>query len=203
MKLISVFLFFFSIPLFANDLNMQTVRDECQSQNWAQKNCEFTQNNAFNMDYYNTRRFTTGVVDLGGLLGTLTEQMDNINNPELSCVGDAGRLARLSQYTRNIVNRRQLTPCQKACAVKCITANYITYQRSNQTGINQDSACQAANSGRGVCRAFANLADHLLGQVGVPSRTASNDHHSYNRVRLNGSWLYLEPQDPECRFSRR
>ena len=140
------------------------------------------------------------VVDLGGWLGTLTEQMENINNPDLYCIGGTGRLARLVDYTKRIVSRRPLSACQKACVVKCITSNYIVYQHSNEGGINQDSACQAANSGRGICRAFANLADYLMDDLGLQSQSRAMPGHAYNKIRLNNRWYYGEPQDSECRF---
>ncbi len=184
---------------------MTTVRDECEGRNWAMARCEFLDTNPNDIDYRAENDDNSRVVDLGGWLGTLTEQMESISqrNPDLSCFSDNGRLGRLTNYTRRIINRRALSNCQKACVVKCITANYITYARSNQTGINQDSACQAANSGRGVCRAFSNLADHLMDEIGLRSQSRSSPTHAYNKIWLNNRWYYGEPQDAECRFFQR
>jgi hypothetical protein len=200
------FLFTFLLISSVSEARMMTaVRDECEGRNWAQTRCEFLATNPFEMDYRSENDKNSRVVDLGGWLGTLTEQMESINqrNPELSCFSDGGRLGRLKNYTRRIVNQRRLSPCQKACVVKCITANYITYAHSNRGGINQDSACQAANSGKGVCRAFSNLADHLMDDLGLQSQSRSSEGHAFNKIYLNNRWYYGEPQDSECRFFQR
>ena len=198
------FFLFTTLLLTINALaSMVVVKDACEHSNWEKKKCVVEETSPFGMDYSTEKNFNTAVVDLGGWLGTLTEQMDNINNPDLGCFSDSGRLGRLTSYTRRVVNQKKLSDCQKACVVKCITAHYLKYEHSNKTGINQDSACQAANTGKGVCRSFANLADHLLGSVGVSSRTRASDGHAFNRVYVNNQWVYLEPQDPECRFVRK
>lgn len=199
MKISLVFLLMlFSFSSFAN--KMVAVRDACEKIDWSKKNCEFSQKSPLGMQYDNEKEFNSEIVDLGGWLGTLTEQMDNINNPDLGCFNDAGRLGRLTSYTHRVVNRKKLSDCQKACVVKCITANYLTYEHSNKTGINQDSACQAANTGKGVCRSFSNLADHLMDSIGLKSQSRSSEGHAYNKVFLNGRWFYAEPQDAVCRF---
>ena len=181
---------------------MVVVKDSCENVNWAAKKCEFLDKSPFDLNY-SEKDFNSNVVDLGGWLGALTEQMENINRPDMGCFNNNGRLGRLTQYTQRIVNRKKLSECQKACVVKCITANYLKYEKSNKTGINQDSACQAANSGKGVCRAFSNLADHLLDSIGLNARSRASDGHAFNRVLFNKKWYYLEPQDPVCRFSLR
>lgn len=191
----------FSLSVFAG--KMTVVRDACETIDWSKKNCEFSDKSPLGMKYDNEKEFNSAVVDLGGWLGSLTEQMDNINNPNLNCYTDAGRLGRLTNYTKRVVNKKKLSDCQKACVVKCITANYITYQHSGKTGINQDSACQAANTGKGVCRSFSNLADHLMDSVGLKSQSRASDGHAYNKVLLNGRWVYAEPQDAVCRFHNR
>lgn len=178
---------------------MTVVRDACEGRNWAQVRCEFLDQNPLGMDYRAESISGSRLVDLGGWLGTLNEQMDNINNPQLSCISDSGRLARLTDYTRRVIARRNLSNCQKACVVKCITSNYITYEPRPE-GQNQDSACQAANSGKGVCRAYSNLADHLMDEIGLRSQSRSSEHHAYNKIWLNGRWYYGEPQDSQCRF---
>lgn len=203
MKLLTLTLLFISTLSHAR--MMTAVKDACEGRNWAQTKCEYFETNPYDMNYRAENNTNSAVVDLGGLLGTLTEQMESINqkNPELSCFSDGGRLGRLKNYTRRIVERRKLTDCQKACVVKCITANYITYAHSNRGGINQDSACQAANSGRGVCRAFSNLADHLMDDLGLYSQSRSSPGHAFNKIYLNNRWYYGEPQDSECRFFQR
>lgn len=182
---------------------MTAVRDACQHIEWEKKKCEFLDKSPHKNLNYQDNNFNSGVVDLGGMLGALTEQMENINNPSQYCFGNQSNLSRLSRYTQKIVNRKPLSSCQKACVVKCVTANYITYEHSNKTGINQDSACQAANSGKGVCRAFSNLADNLMDGLGLKSNSVSSNGHAYNKVQFNNKWYYSEPQDSECRFSRR
>lgn len=196
MKLVLLFILTMS-NAFAT---MTVVKDECENQNWARVRCEFLDKNPLGMNYRQETDLNSRVVDLGGWLGTLNEQMENINNPELSCVADSGRLARLTSYTRRIISRRPLSNCQKACVVKCITANYITYAHSGSDSMAQDSACQAANSARGVCRAFSNLADHLMDETGLRSQSRASENHAYNKVWLNGRWYYGEPQDSQCRF---
>lgn len=182
---------------------MTAVRDACQHRDWQNTKCVFLEKSPHKNLNYQDNEYNSGVVDLGGMLGALTEQMDNINNPAQYCFGNQSNLSRLSRYTKQIVDRKPLSACQKACVVKCVTANYITYEHSNKTGINQDSACQAANSGKGVCRAFSNLADHLNDGLGLKSNSVSSNGHAYNRVQLNNRWYVSEPQDPECRFSKR
>lgn len=180
---------------------MTEVRDACQSVKWEKVRCQVLDESPQGMDYRAEDRFTTGVVDLGGMLGTLTEQMENINNPQQYCVGNQSNLARLTRYTHALVNRRPLSSCQKACVVKCVTANYITYDSNyGDSGINRDSPCQIANSGKGVCRAFSNMADHLLDSIGIESRSIASKGHAYNRVKLNNKWYYLEPQLSDCQF---
>ncbi len=191
-----------SLNSFASK-SMTAVKDACQNRDWAKTKCEFFDKSPLAGMNYQDNQFNSGVVDLGGMLGSLTEQMENINNPNQYCFGNQSNLSRLSRYTNGIVNRKALSSCQKACVVKCVTANYITYEKSNKGGINQDSACQAANSGKGVCRAFSNLADHLLDGLGLKSNSIASQGHAYNKVQFNNKWFYLEPQDPECRFSKR
>jgi hypothetical protein len=183
---------------------MLVVRDHCENQNWAQKKCQFLKTNPYHMNYRAENETNSRVVDLGGWLGTLTEQMESINEgrPDLSCFSDQGRLGRLTGYAKRITSGH-LSPCQKACVVKCITSNYITYGDSPGNGIKKDSACQAANSGKGVCRSFANLADHLMDEIGLQSQSRSSDSHAFNKIFLNGRWYYGEPQDSECRFFER
>ncbi len=200
MKLVLLFLFI-SINSYAS--KMTAVKDACQHTQWEKTKCEFLDKSPHKNLNYQDNKFNSGVVDLGGMLGALTEQMENINNPTQYCFGTQSNLSRLTRYTHKIVNRKPLSSCQKACVVKCVTANYITYEHSNKTGINQDSACQAANSGKGVCRAFSNLADNLMDGLGLKSNSISSNGHAYNKVQFNNKWYYSEPQDPECRFSRR
>lgn len=191
------FMIFLLVPqAFAS---MTGVRDACEDQNWARVRCEFLNKNPYGMNYRAESMSGSRLVDIGGWLGTLNEQLENINNPELSCVGDSGRLARLTQYTRRIIAGKNLTNCQKACVVKCITSNYITYGPQPE-GKNHDSPCQAANSGKGVCRAYSNLADHLMDEIGLRSQSRSSVTHAYNKIWLNGRWYYGEPQDSRCQF---
>jgi hypothetical protein len=198
MKLLILIMLF---PLTSAFASMVVVKDACENKNWSQAKCVVTEKSPLNMTYDNEKEFNSELVDLGGWLGTLTEQMDNINNPDLGCFNDSGRLGRLTRYTKGIINRKKLSDCQKACVVKCITANYLTYEHSKKTGINQDSACQAANTGKGVCRSFSNLADHLMDSVGLKSQSRASDGHAFNKVFINNKWVYLEPQDAQCRFS--
>lgn len=197
MKFLLVLLFSFS----AYATKMTVVRDACQSVKWEKTRCQILDESPHGQNYNAESSFNTGVVDLGGMLGALTEQLENINNPQMSCIGSNSNLARLTRYTHAIVNRKPLTACQKACVVKCVTANYITYDKNYENpGISNDSPCQTANSGKGVCRAFSNMADHLLDSLGFQSRSVASTGHAYNRIKLNNKWVYLEPQDPECRF---
>lgn len=200
MKFLLLLLFSFS----AYATKMTEVRDACQNINWEKTRCQVLDESPHGQDYKAESAFTSGVVDLGGLLGTLSEQMENINNPQQSCFGDRSNLARLTRYTHGIINKKKLSSCQKACVVKCVTANYIKYDPNyKETGINIDSPCQVANSGKGVCRAFSNMADHLLDSLGFESRGVASKGHAYNRVKINKKWYYLEPQDPECRFVKK
>lgn len=192
------------LSLNAHATKMTEVRDACQSIKWEKTKCDVLNESPHGMNYRAESSLNTGVVDLGGLLGTLTEQMENINNPQQYCVGSQSNLARLTRYTHALVNRKPLSACQKACVVKCVTANYITYDANyGEDGINRDSPCQTANSGKGVCRAFSNMADHLLDSLGFESRSVASNSHAYNRVKLNNKWYYIEPQDAECRFIKR
>ena len=185
----------------AHATKMTVVQDACQDVRWDQKKCEVLSESPHGQNYNEETNFNSGLVDLGGMLGALTEQMENINNPQMSCIGSSSNLSRLTNYTQRIINKRKLSSCQKACVVKCVTANYITYDKNyKESGINKDSPCQAANSGRGVCRAFSNLADHLMDSVGLVSRSVASKGHAYNRIKVNKKWYYMEPQDPECRF---
>ncbi len=186
---------------------MTVVRDACENRNWAAVQCQFLDTNPFDINFRAEDDSISRASDFGGHLSTLFEQMESINNPALSCFSDHGRLGRLTNYTRRIINRRPLSNCQKACVVKCITANYLTYTLPEITGpINglvRESACAAANSGQGFCRGFANLADHLMDEVGLRSQSRASGPHAYNKIWLNNEWFYGEPQDSKCRFFRR
>lgn len=179
---------------------MTGVRDACEEKDWSKVRCEYLDQNPFDINYRAESEDVSRASDIGGHLSTLFEQMGSINNPELSCFSDYGRLGRLTQYTRNIINRRPLSNCQKACVVKCVTANFITYSRPDKARIVMDSACAAANSGTGTCRAYSNLADHLMDEIGLRSHSRASAPHAYNRIWLNQRWYYGEPQDSECRF---
>lgn len=199
------YLVIFLLSLNAYATKMTEVKDACQSIKWEKVKCQVLDESPHGMSYSDEDNFTTGVVDLGGMLGALTEQMENINNPQQSCMGSQSNLSRLTRYTTALANRKPLSACQKACVVKCVTANYIKYDRSvySEGGISYDSPCQVANTGKGICRAFASMADHLMDSLGLKSRSVAKPNHAYNRVKLNNTWYYLEPQDPECRFIRK
>lgn len=193
------------LSLNAYATKMTEVKDACQNIKWEKVKCQFLEESPHGMSYSDEDGHTTRVVNLGGFLGALTEQMENINNPQQSCIGSQSNLSRLTRYTSALANRKPLTACQKACVVKCVTSSYVKYDSSVYTeeGIKKDSACQVANTGKGICRAFASLADHLMDSLGLKSRSVAKPNHAYNRVKFDKKWYYLEPQDPECRFIKR
>ena len=197
MRSFPVALLFFTQLAFAK---MTVVRDACEDKDWSQVRCEFLDQNPFNINYRAEDESISRASDIGGHLSTLFEELNSINSRELDCFSDSGRLGRLTNYTKRMINRKPLSNCQKACVVKCVTANFITYSRPDKAKVVMDSACAAANSGTGTCRAYSNLADHLMDEVGLRSHSRASAPHAYNRIWLNNRWYYGEPQDSECRF---
>lgn len=179
--------------------NLQGTKLSCGSINWNQVTCRTSDAKKEKEDYINQVSHTEKLVDWYAFVGTITTQLGSINQPQNACYGSANNLAELRKYTHKLVKKKPLSNCQKACVVKCVTSNYLKYD-SQEHGATKMSACQAANKGKGDCKAFSNLADHLLDSLGVPSRSVASATHAFNKVKLNGKWFIMEPQQSDCRF---
>lgn len=92
-----------------------------------------------------------------------------------------------------------LSDLQKACLVKCITSNYLSYTTDFPEQMI-GTACGAARSGRTNCKGFAALADYLLDQLDVRSNSIASVTHAFNRLRYNNRWYIFEPQANGCEF---
>lgn len=113
------------------------------------------------------------------------------------CYGKNTNLAQLTNFTKNLVTSRNLSPCQKACVVKCVTSHYLTYKSEWNT-----TPCSAADKRVGDCKSFSVLADSLLDSLGLISETAESTEaaHAFDRIKIGNEWLYFEPQDDDCIF---
>lgn len=200
MKIFILLLLFSSL---SQAKKMTVVKDHCESIQWEKQRCDFVDKLHDQIKYNTVNKKASMLIDIGGILGTLTEQMENINNPSNYCVGDQSNLGHLRSYARKLTQGKQLSSCQKACVVKCITANYLTWTETKNPGPATGSPCQVANSGKGECWAFASLADDLNDHLGLKSQSVANVGHAYNKIKFGNKWYYSEPQDSSCRFGNR
>ena len=115
-----------------------------------------------------------------------------------------------SQIMQGLVTRlnqqaaaQNLTPHQRICSAMCVSGRLIKYGESNLLNMLPSNA---AGSGAGVCREFAQIGERLLDGMGFSSSTVGSfaERHAFVEVTSpEGGTYYVEPQPGQCVFYNR
>lgn len=105
----------------------------------------------------------------------------------------------------NHVHENDLTSCQAACVVKCVSKEYIDYDKSKFLRSIRTPK-QIAITEKGACGDFANFSVHLLTLLGLDANIEyglskkSSSSHSWTSVMIDDREYWFEPQHSTCTF---
>lgn len=186
----------------------ERVKTQCiEQRDWSQVKCHFSKDQIYgytDVSYTATQfvwdgiHITNKVVQLGdNLLSHITlPGMFPVSIPSAGTVKRKSIISLLDNY----FNEAKVTSCQKACIIKCASANILEYQLNENT--RYEHAKKVYEEEEGVCTEFSVVFDDLAAQFDLPSKRIANVEmrHAYNKVKIDGEWVYLEPQSPSCDF---
>lgn len=104
------------------------------------------------------------------------------------------------------VAEENLSECQVAALVKCITASFLTYDDQNDP-MDRMYLSEIYSKATGRCRQYATVYKDLADAVGIRTVIASGSDdngqfHAFNAVMIDGHWYHLEPQSKSRKFYR-
>jgi hypothetical protein len=118
----------------------------------------------------------------------------------------------LLDFARRKAKREGLRDCQKACLATCIASQMITYGAPQA----RQSWRASLRRGEGVCRAYADIANVAMREMGLRSKTVagtgyetgsggrgqkySMGGHVMVQVKLQDGEFLMEPQVNACEF---
>ena len=115
-------------------------------------------------------------------------------------------LTEVENLVLNHVHENDLTSCQAACVVKCVSKEYIDYDKSKFLRSIRTPK-QIAITEKGACGDFANFSVHLLTLLGLDanieygiSKSSSSTAHNWTSVMLDEKEYWFEPQHSTCTF---
>ncbi len=98
-------------------------------------------------------------------------------------------------------------PCFKACLVKCVVSELISYnERENQEGSQFVGTRffagpeQIWSDGTGECSEIATLATSLGQGLGIPMKNVSTMVHEFNQTQIDGRAYSMDASSPGCIF---
>lgn len=91
-----------------------------------------------------------------------------------------------------------LNDCQKSCLVKCATSNILKYYSYEKT--KKGSIYDVYEDGVGVCTEFQKVGWDLANSLGLNVKYAFGTGHGFLKFKINGQWVFGDPQSPDCDF---
>ena len=103
---------------------------------------------------------------------------------------------------KGYLTTHKLNSCQKACLVKCASANILRFKSNSDTKFQ--SISEAYSQRVGECTEFSSVANDLAGALNIPSTIVAGrserSGHAWNFFRINNGWYMGEPQNDKCEF---
>tara|TARA_B100000925_G_scaffold262107_1_gene219224 strand:+ start:12506 stop:13294 length:789 start_codon:yes stop_codon:yes gene_type:complete len=96
------------------------------------------------------------------------------------------------------IENRSLKNCQKACLVKCITANILKGQRNWRTKLGAVESSFLHE--KGECTEYSRIATFLGSSIGLKTGIVAGKSHAFVEYTINGQRYFAEPQDSSCSF---
>ena len=93
---------------------------------------------------------------------------------------------------------KNLNDCQKSCLVKCATSNILNYHHYEKT--KQGAVYDVYEDGVGVCTEYQKVGWDLAKALGLKMKYAFGYGHAFLKFKINGKWIFGDPQDPDCNF---
>lgn len=179
----------------------QSVMENCiNHKDWSKVSC----------NYEYDPEFSEGGDAVGRVVGHVTKDgFGGISQAAwdiVHYVGTAGEKTKGTKRRKEVINllssyigNKKLSTCQKTCLVKCASANILKYD--DMDFYSKYGSVEASyNCEKGSCTEFSNLFDDLAYQFGIRSRVQNSMKmgHSFNKVKIDNDWVYVEPQDASC-----
>lgn len=203
-------LLLFSKLTFSED-NYKSVMNNClKRQDWEKVKCSLG-DAPDEVGYKESKMSTFSLNVASGLFEFFDEVLDVVsvplyiphlvnNEPEL--VLDRPELKKeayrklLTEFHKK---NQRLNDCQRACVVKCVTANLLDFKgesRKTKFGGVEDSIAHEI----GECTEYARVAKFVGRYVGVKTELVGSPVHAFVGFKINGKRYFTEPQEPACIF---
>jgi hypothetical protein len=91
-----------------------------------------------------------------------------------------------------------LNDCQKSCLFKCATSNILNYHDYDKTKFG--SVYDVYEDGVGVCSEYQKVGWDLAQELGLNAKYAFGTGHGFLKFKINGEWVFGDPQSPNCDF---
>jgi hypothetical protein len=197
-----VFIFVISIFNSVANSSLDQVQKKCfENVNWQLKKCLFKDdpNNYVTSSHLGMSIVNYSYYQFVESLQWGFELSYKSQFPFLESEGGMNRLI-IINWINKYFSQKQLSLCQKACVIKCVTANLITYQSDLYSKMAPVKAIYATQIGE--CTEFARVYEDLSNNFNLPSSQnfSYEMYHAYNKVKLDGDWYYIEPQNDRCEF---
>lgn len=182
------------LPLQKRLANIET---SCLKRDWSKANCDISRK--FGADYQRSgAENILEKLDEFGMRAT-TAFRSKEDRTQVQSIYES-----LIDQLKAAKEKQQLSGCQSACLVACVTSNLAVYDdQSLANGFEtEDPAVNILIRGAGVCRHYAIVATDLASGIGLRAKTATSEsgNHAFLGVEVDGRWAYIEPQIDSCRF---
>ena len=191
-----------NIALSQDKNSIDRVKEDCvDSIDWSRVQCNFTKDPAYTDSVSNILYPVVNTVGKGSgdIAQILHESLKNVGSIVYRDTPGGVKRAKIVSMLKEKIAQKSLKTCQKACLLKCASSNILKYESSIS---KYGSTKYAYSCEKGVCTEFSDVFDDLASMFNIPSRSSGSikEGHAFNKIKIQGKWVYLEPQSNQCRF---